>query len=154
MKQKFIDLYMDWADRTAQLSHARRLQVGAVIVKDDSVISYGYNGMPAGWDNDCEYEEEILQSEFGKGNWLEKTGQLKTRPEVLHAESNAIAKLAKSTNSGLGATMFITHAPCMECAKLIFQSGIGHVLYRNSYRDSGGVTFLEKSGVKVEQINV
>ena len=148
MKQKFIDLYMDWADRTAQLSHARRLQVGAVIVKDDSVISYGYNGMPAGWDNNCE---------DGVGHVLDKADniveiRLKTKPEVLHAESNAIAKLAKSTNSGLGATMFITHAPCMECAKLIYQSGIGHVLYRNSYRDIGGVTFLEKSGVKVEQI--
>jgi len=77
---------------------------------------------------------------------------LKTKPEVLHAESNAIAKLAKSTNSGLGATMFVTHAPCMECAKLIYQSGIRHVLYRNSYRDTGGVTFLEKSGVEITQV--
>lgn len=153
MKEKFKQLYMDWAKRTAELSHARRLQVGAVIVKDDSVISYGYNGMPAGWDNNCEYEEEILQSEFGKGNWLEKTGQLITKPEVLHAESNAIAKLAKSHNSGLGATMFVTHAPCMECAKLIYQSGIGHVLYRDAYRDSSGITFLEKSGVVVEKIH-
>ena len=153
MKEKFKQLYMDWAKRTAELSHARRLQVGAVIVKDDSVISYGYNGMPAGWDNNCEYEEEILQSEFGKGNWLEKTGQLITKPEVLHAESNAIAKLAKSHNSGLGATMFITHAPCMECAKLIYQSGIGHVLYRDAYRDSSGITFLEKSGIVVEKIH-
>jgi dCMP deaminase len=142
MKQKFIDLYMDWADRTAQLSHARRLQVGAVIVKDDSVISYGYNGMPAGWDNNC---EDVTSYNLGEEI-------LKTKPEVLHAESNAIAKLAKSTNSGLGATMFVTHAPCMECAKLIYQSGIGHVLYRNTYRDSSGITFLKKSGVEVEQI--
>ena len=142
MKQKYIDLYMDWAARTAQLSHAVRLQVGAVIVKDDSVISYGYNGMPAGWDNNC---EELVYR-------IAQEPILKTKPEVLHAESNAIAKLAKSANSGLGATMFITHAPCMECAKLIYQSGIGHVLYRNSYRDVSGVTFLEKSGVKVEQV--
>jgi len=133
---------MDWASRTAELSHARRLQVGAVIVKDDSVISYGYNGMPAGWDNNCEYEE-----------FFEDGPVLTTKPEVLHAESNAIAKLAKSHNSGLGATMFITHAPCMECAKLIYQSGIGHVLYRDAYRDSSGVTFLEKSGVVVEKIH-
>ena len=159
---------MDWAERTAKLSHARRLQVGAVIVKDDSVISYGYNGMPAGWDNDC--ENKVWDK--GAGGWLspeefdeqypyegrhEEAGRdvrygLKTKPEVLHAESNAIAKLAKSTNSGMGATMFITHAPCMECAKLIYQSGIGHVLYRSSYRDTSGVTFLKKSGVKVEQI--
>jgi dCMP deaminase len=142
MKQKFIDLYMAWAERTAELSHARRLHVGAVIVKDDTVISYGYNGMPAGWDNDCEYVFTHPQT---------KIDELVTRKEVLHAESNAIAKLAKSTNSGLGATMFVTHAPCMECAKLIYQSGIGHVLYRNSYRDTSGVTFLEKSGVTVTQ---
>jgi dCMP deaminase len=143
MKEKFKQLYMDWASRTAELSHARRLQVGAVIVKDDSVISYGYNGMPAGWDNNC--EEETRYEDGGV--------TLKTKPEVLHAESNAIAKLARSTNSGMGATMFITHAPCMECAKLIYQSGIGHVLYRDAYRNTSGVTFLEKSGVVVEKIN-
>jgi dCMP deaminase len=133
---------MAWAERTAELSHARRLQVGAVIVKDDSVISYGYNGMPAGWENDC---ENIV-------GYDTKGPVLKTKPEVLHAESNAIAKLARSTNSGLGATMFVTHAPCLECAKLIHQSGIGHILYRSAYRDSGGVAFLEKSGVKVDQV--
>jgi dCMP deaminase len=149
MKQKFIDLYMDWAERTAELSHARRLHVGAVIVKDDTVISYGYNGMPAGWDNNC--EDEIGQVIDDNGNIIE--ARLKTKPEVLHAETNAIAKLAKSTESGLGATMFITHAPCLDCAKLIYQSGIGSVLYRNTYRDTSGVTFLEKSGVKVEQRN-
>jgi dCMP deaminase len=148
MKQKFKQLYMDWAERTAQLSHARRLQVGAVIVKDDSVISYGYNGMPAGWDNNC--EDEIGQVLDDNGNIIE--ARLKTKPEVLHAESNAIAKLARSTNSGLGATLFVTHAPCLDCAKLIYQSGISSVLYRNSYRDTSGVTFLEKSGVEIEQI--
>ena len=159
---------MAWAERTAQLSHAKRLQVGAVIVKDDSVISYGYNGMPAGWDNDCENKvwdkgaggwlsPEEFDEQYPYEGWHEEAGRdvrygLKTKPEVLHAESNAIAKLAKSTNSGMGATMFVTHAPCMECAKLIYQSGIGHVLYRSAYRDSGGVTFLEASGVKIEQI--
>ena len=149
MKQKYIDLYMDWADRTAQLSHAQRLQVGAVIVKDDSVISYGYNDMPAGWDNNC--EDEIVVAVID-GVPQREIKELKTKPEVLHAESNAIAKLAKSTNSGLGASMFITHAPCLDCAKLIFQSGIGSVLYRNAYRDTGGITFLEKSGVVVKQV--
>jgi len=152
LKQKLIDAYMKTAETFAELSHARRLHVGAIVVKDDRIISIGYNGMPAGWDNNCEYEEEILQSEFGKGNWLEKTGQLKTRPEVLHAETNAIAKLAKSNESGLGATMFITHAPCLDCAKLIYQSGISSVLYRDSYRDTSGVSFLEKSGITVAQI--
>jgi dCMP deaminase len=143
MKQKFIDLYMDWAKRVAQLSHAKRLQVGAVIVKDDSVISYGYNGMPAGWDNNCEDE------------FLHEDGSIttKTRPEVIHAESNAIAKLAKSTNSGVGSYMFITHSPCIECAKLIFQSGISTVYYNGNYRSDDGIKFLEKSGVNVVKSN-
>jgi len=145
MKQKFIDMYMDWADRTAQLSHARRLQVGAVIVKDDSVISYGYNGMPAGWDNNCEYEVIIEEDD-------DYTTELKTKPEVLHAESNAIAKLARSSQGGSDADIFITHAPCLNCAKLIYQSGISSVYYRNSYRDMAGVEFLEKSGVEVKKI--
>ena len=133
---------MDWASRAAKLSHARRLQVGAVIVKDDSVISYGYNGMPAGWDNNC---EEVYYDEIGNE-------RLKTKPEVLHAESNAIAKLAKSTNSGLGATLFVTHSPCIECAKLIYQSGISSVFYNENYRDDSGIKFLEKSGVEVNKI--
>jgi dCMP deaminase len=169
MKQKFIDLYMDWADRTAQLSHARRLQVGAVIVKDDSVISYGYNGMPAGWDNNCEdkvydtgaggwigpeeFEAMYPYTEYNEdGNESYRYG-LKTKPEVLHAESNAIAKLARSSQGGRDADIFITHAPCLNCAKLIYQSGISSVYYRNSYRDVAGLEFLEKSGVKVEQVN-
>jgi dCMP deaminase len=142
MKQKYLDLYMDWALRSAQLSHAKRLQVGAVIVKNDSVISYGYNGMPAGWDNNC---EDVIQHS-------DDTTSLKTKPEVLHAESNAIAKLAKSSQSGCDASLFVTHAPCMDCAKLIYQSGISSVYYRNSYRDMAGLDFLTKSGVAVEKI--
>jgi dCMP deaminase len=168
MKFKFIQLYMDWAIRCSKLSHAMRLQVGAVIVKDDSVISYGYNGMPAGWDNNCEdkvfdpgaggwLDPEEIEAKYPYEGWHDGAGRnvrygLKTKPEVLHAESNAIAKLAKSHNSGVGATMFITHAPCLDCAKLIYQSGIDSVLYRNAYRDTGGVEFLKKSGVKVEQV--
>jgi dCMP deaminase len=143
MKQKFIELYMDWAKRTSRLSHARRLQVGAVIVKDDSVISYGYNGMPAGWDNNCEDELCWPNGEIR---------HLKTKPEVLHAESNAISKLAKSHNSGNGAELFVTHSPCLECAKLIYQSGIGRVYYSENYRDDAGIQFLKKSGVEVNQI--
>ncbi len=133
---------MKTAETFAELSHARRLHVGAIVVKDDRIISIGYNGMPAGWDNNC---EDVVQHS-------DDTTSLKTKPEVLHAETNAIAKLAKSNESGLGATMFITHAPCLDCAKLIYQSGIRHVLYRDAYRDTGGVTFLEKSGITVEQV--
>jgi len=139
MKEKFIKLYIDWAKRVSELSYARRLKVGAVIVKDDCVISYGYNGMPAGWDNNC--EDETLY-----GGTL-----LKTKQEVIHAESNAIAKLAKSTNSGVGSTMFITHSPCIECAKLIYQSGITTVYYDGDYRSADGIEFLKKSGVSVVQ---
>ena len=148
MKEKFINAYMDVAERFAELSSARRLHVGAIVVKDDRIISIGYNGMPAGWDNNC--EDEIGHVLDDDNNIVEI--RLKTKPEVLHAETNAIAKLAKSNESGMGATMFITHAPCLDCAKLIFQSGISSVLYRDAYRDTGGVTFLEKSGVIVTQI--
>jgi len=148
MKQRLIDAYMTTAETFAELSHARRLHVGAIVVKDDRIISIGYNGMPAGWDNNC--EDEIGHVLDVDENVVEI--RLKTKPEVLHAETNCIAKLAKSNESGLGATMFITHAPCLDCAKLIYQSGISSVLYRNSYRDTGGITFLEKSGVKVKQI--
>ena len=129
---------MDWAMRTAELSHARRLHVGAVIVKDDTVISYGYNGMPAGWSNNC---EDVLDD-----------GTLKTKPEVLHAESNAIAKLARSHNSGVGADIFVTHAPCLDCAKLIYQSGISRVWFGSEYRDNSGIDFLQKSGIEVNKI--
>ena len=130
MKPKFQKLYNNIAHEVAKMSHARRLQVGAVIVKDDRVISMGYNGMPAGWENTCESTLE--------------DGTLKTKPEVLHAESNAIAKLAKSNDSGLDAELFVTHAPCMECSKLIFQSGIGRVYYSRDYRDDSGIKFLKQ----------
>jgi dCMP deaminase len=149
---------MDVAERFAQLSSARRLHVGAIVVKDDRIISIGYNGMPSGWDNNCEdteytYDErDIVNGDWNYNNDFKQWSKLKTKPEVLHAETNAIAKLAKSNESGMGATMFITHAPCLDCAKLIYQSGISSVLYRNSYRDTSGITFLEKSGVTVEQI--
>ena len=168
-------MYMDWASRAAELSHARRLQVGAVIVKDDSVISYGYNGMPAGWDNNCEHkdymsgdaggwlspeeiyeqwplEETVVDANDNESFETTRRYRLKTKPEVLHAESNAISKLAKSINSGDMASIFITHAPCIDCAKLIYQSGISSVYYRNSYRDMAGVEFLEKSGITIVKL--
>ena len=149
MKQRLKEAYMKTAETFAELSHARRLHVGAIVVKDDRIISIGYNGMPAGWDNNC--EDEIVVAVVD-GVPQREIKELKTKLEVLHAETNAIAKLAKSNESGMGATMFITHAPCLDCAKLIYQSGIGSVLYRNSYRDTSGVTFLEKSGIQVTQI--
>jgi dCMP deaminase len=168
MKQKFINLYMDWAKRLSDLSYAQRLKVGAVIVKDDTVISYGYNGMPAGWDNNCEHREWMNADAGGcftpdeiKSNWPfeeftenQFVGRYKlvTKQEVLHAESNAIAKLARNNNSGSGADIFITHSPCIECAKLIYQSGISRVYYGQDYRDSSGIDFLLRSGISIKKI--
>lgn len=142
MKQKFIEAFMDVAKRFAQLSSAKRLQVGSIVVKDDRIISIGYNGTPAGWDNECETVVD--------------TGELPptliTKPEVIHAEMNALMKLAKSHESGNNATIFITHSPCMECAKGIYQAGIKTVYYSEAYRSNNGIDFLEKSGVEVVQV--
>lgn len=143
IKEKYLGAYMKTARVFAELSTAKRKQVGAVVVKDDRIISIGYNGMPSGWDNDC---ENYFGLDF-KGN-----PTLVTKPEVLHAESNAIAKLAKSTESGDGASMFITCAPCMDCAKMIFQTGIKEVFYAEDYRDDAGISFLNKCGITVKQI--
>jgi dCMP deaminase len=138
MKDKFKRLYMEMAESVSHLSSAKRLQVGAVVVKDNRVISFGYNGTPAGWDNNCELVDE--------------DGSLTTKKEVIHAEMNAIAKLARSTESGEGATMFVTHAPCIECAKLIYQSGINRVFYKNKYRSRDGVELLMQC-IQVEEYN-
>jgi len=158
MKEKLKRAYMKTAETFAELSHARRLHVGAIVVKDDRIISIGYNGMPASWDNNC--EDRVYANEWSIDNnhwdYQEEDGtcyNLKTRPEVLHAETNAIAKLARSNESGMDADIFITHAPCLDCAKLIYQSGIKRVWYGTQYRDSTGTEFLRKSGVEVEQIN-
>ena len=135
---------MDVAYRFAELSSAVRLHVGAIVVKDDRIISIGYNGMPSGWENVCE-EEVVTEYESHTDSVLV------TKPEVLHAETNAISKLAGSTESGKDAILFVTHQPCMDCAKLIYQSGIREVYYAESYRYKNGVEFLEKCGVKVTQ---
>jgi dCMP deaminase len=147
--QRYNNLYMDLATRIAEMSFAKRLHVGAVIVKDTNIISFGWNGMPSGWDNNC--EEEVIVAEV-EGNPSRVIRELKTKTEVLHAEQNALAKLAKSTESGDGAKLFVTHAPCMDCAKLVYQSGINTVYYRNSYRSSEGLEFLERAGVTVTQV--
>lgn len=138
MKQKFINAYMDVAKRFAELSPAKKLQVGAIIVKDDRIISIGYNGTPAGWTNECEIQQE--------------DGGLLTKDEVIHAEANAIAKLAKSNESGDGSTMFLTHSPCIHCAKQMYTAGIRKVFFNELYRSSEGLEFLSKCNVEVEQI--
>lgn len=149
---------MTIAELTSKLSYAKRLQVGAVIVKGNQIIGTGYNGMPTGWENTCEVLEEAYdpRDTYYSNDWkyddnTNKYHRLKTRPEVLHAESNAIAKVARSTESSEGATLFCTHAPCIECAKLIYQSGISKIYYRDNYRDDAGVKFLKQSNVDVHK---
>ncbi len=147
MKQKWIDAFMDTAERFAQLSSAKRLKVGAVVVKDNRIISIGYNGMPSGWTNDC---EEVVTPTLP---YLQGDGPtLKTKDEVIHAEANAIIKLAKSGDRGDGASLFCTHAPCIHCAKLIYGAGINTVYYRDTYRDTHGIDFLEKCNIEVNHI--
>ena len=146
MKKKFIQAYIDVAERFSQLSTAKRLQVGAIVVKDDRIISIGYNGMPSGWTNDC--EESVLWKD---GQQLIEP-MLVSKPEVLHAETNAIAKLAKSSECGEDASLFVTHQPCLECSKLIYQSGISAVYYAESYRLVDGIDFLKKSKIAVTKV--
>lgn len=143
MKQKWIDAFMDTAERFAQLSSAKRLKVGSVVVKDNRIISIGYNGMPSGWTNDC---EEILEVHEDGGVVT------KTKDEVIHAEANSILKLAKSNDGGDGADLFCTHAPCIQCAKLIYGAGIKRVFYRETYRNDDGVEFLKKCNIEVVNV--
>lgn len=167
MKPKFVDYFMKVAELTATLSYAKRLQVGAVIVKGNQTIGTGYNGMPTDWENSCEdrvwdngaggwVSPEEFEAMFPYEDWHEEAGRnvrygLRTKPEVLHAESNALMKVAQSTESSLGATLFCTHAPCIDCAKLIYQAGIETVYYKETYRNDDGLNFLRKSGINVHQ---
>ena len=135
--QKHLDnTYLNMAQEWSQLSKAVRKQVGCLIVKDGQIISDGYNGTPHGFDNKCEFD-----TRFG----------LETKPEVLHAESNALMKLAKSTQSSIGSTVYVTISPCFDCAKLMIQGGIERIVYRDVYRDSNGIDLLEKAGINVHQ---
>jgi dCMP deaminase len=161
---------MGIAESTAQLSSAVRLKVGSVIVREQQILATGYNGTPTGWENVCEDIEFMPWENWGTldpseiwhqwpllgkftvdGVEQERRYRLKTKPIVLHAESNALMKIAQSTESSAGATLFCTHAPCLDCAKLIYQSGIKKVYYRDTYRDTSGLEFLNKGGVDVEK---
>lgn len=131
---KYDKAYLKMAREWGKLSYCKRKQVGALIVKERMIISDGFNGTPSGFDNCCE------------------DGDGKTKWEVLHAEANAILKVAASTQSTEGATLYITLSPCKDCSKLIHQSGIKRVVYANAYKDSSGISFLEKAGVVVNHI--
>lgn len=148
--ERYVELYMDIAERISQMSHARRLQVGSVLVQEDSIISYGWNGMPAGWDNNC--EDNVLVESGNRHTNYTSSVSLKTKPEVLHSEANCLMKVAKTTNSALGSTLYVTHAPCIECAKLIYQSGVKSVYYKYIYRSEDGINFLENCNVEVIKV--
>jgi dCMP deaminase len=152
MKQKWIDAFMDTAERFAELSSAVRLQVGAVVVKDNRIISIGYNGMPSGWTNECEHVVDVAKTD-PRYDYNNFTKELKTKDEVIHAEANAIIKLARDGESGNGSSLFCTHAPCIHCAKLIHGAGIDKVYYRHSYRDEDGISFLQKCKINIEKVD-
>jgi dCMP deaminase len=133
-KLKYDLAYLRMATEWGKLSYCKRKQVGAIIVRDKMIISDGYNGTPSGFENCCEDEENLTK-------WY-----------VLHAEANAILKVARSTQSCEGATLYITLSPCKECSKLIHQSGIKRVVYLNEYKDTSGVDFLRKAGVEAEHL--
>lgn len=152
---------MQIAYQTAKLSYAERRKVGCIIVKDEQIVSFGYNGTPHGFTNDCEevqtrYYENPDHAEI----LLEKGYECKdgccsktvTKKEVLHAESNAITKLAKSTMTSTGADLYTTTAPCFDCSKLIIQAGIKRVFYSESYRDMSGLDLLNQAGIEVEEV--
>ena len=135
-QRRYDNAYMRMAEEWAKLSHCTRKNVGALIVKDRMIISDGYNGSPSGFPNECENAE-------GDTHWY-----------VLHAEANAITKLARSINSADGATLYITLSPCRDCAKLILQSGISRVVYKTAYKDTSGIEFLRKSFITTELLDV
>ena len=139
---------MNIAQLTAQLSYAKRLQVGAVIVKGNQILSSGYNGMPSGWENICEI---TIPEHIDPETRTITPEHVKSKPEVLHAERNALDKVAMSNESTLGAVMFTTHAPCLECAKSIYNTGITNVYYKEEYRSNDGINFLKKTGVHVHK---
>ena len=160
---------MKTAETFAELSYAQRMHVGAIVVKDDRIISIGYNGTPEGWDNTCETKEfmdqsagEYLNVEEIEERWpyieTSESGKylgryrLKTKPEVMHAERNALDKLAKGHEGGQDATLFVTHSPCLECAKSIYVAGIKQVIYKHDYRSDDGIKFLNNCKVVVKKL--
>ena len=133
-QNRYDKAYLRLAQEWSKLSHCNRKQVGAIIVKDHTIIADGFNGTPTGFENQCEDDE-------GATKWY-----------VLHAEANAILKVARTTNNAQGATLYLTHSPCRDCSKLILQSGIKRLVYTDAYKDVTGLTFLRKAGVDIVQI--
>ena len=156
LDQRYLAMAKEWS----KMSHAKRKKVGCLIVKDERIISDGFNGTPSGFDNNCEevfytcderdfYKDQEWELDKGK----EKFFKLKTKPEVLHAESNALMKLARSTNSSEGSTIYCTYSPCFDCSKLIIQAGIKRVVYNEAYRCEKGLYLLKKANIEACKIN-
>jgi len=135
-RKKYDTKYLEMAQIWSELSHAKRTKVGAILVKDNTIIADGYNGTPQGFENDCEDEQNTTK-------WY-----------VLHAEANAILKVARSTQSSQDSTLYVTLSPCKECAKLIVQAGIKRVLYTSEYRDTTGIEFLQKTGIDCQKMDI
>ena len=136
-KQQLLDQrYLQMADIWSQNSYCKRRQVGALLIKNQMIISDGYNGTPSGFENVCEDEND------------------KTKPYVLHAEANAITKVAKSGNSSNGATLYVTSSPCLECSKLIIQAGIKRVVFTESYRLEDGINLLKRADIEIKQVDI
>lgn len=162
IRQKYHEFFMNTALEAAKLSKAKKLQVGAVLVRDSNILSFGYNGTPPGWDNTCEDKDWMPiggnLSDYPHEEYSDLDGRvigryrLKTRPEVIHSEMNAILHLARRNESTIGTSMFITHSPCSECAKLIIGAGIAEVYYRHEYRCSKGLELLKQAGLGVFKI--
>jgi len=151
MLNKFDYAHMKAAETYAELSTAKRLKVGAVVVKNNRILSIGYNGMPAGWTNECEDDCVIYINDIPLMD-IPENRELITKPEVIHAEMNCIGKLAKANESSENSSMYVTHSPCFDCAKLIHIAGISKVYYRDSYRNIDGIEFLNKCKIAVEKI--
>lgn len=161
MKQKFVDLYLGIANEVSKMSASRRTQVGAVAVKDHRILSIGYNGTLPGADNNCETAEFLLGSKWISEEeamkiwgdpYVEAHFRLTTKPEVVHAEANCLLKMARDGQPSLGADIFLTLTPCVECAKMMKVAGIRKVWFRDEYRDLSGVEFLKSQGIEVEQV--
>lgn len=145
-------VFLQIAESISTLSHAVRKKVGCVLVTPENVMLSSYNGQPSGWDNRCEYEEMAFRSEFGKGSWFEKTGELVTLNTTIHSELNAILHAARQGVSVKGSTIYITLSPCLSCSAMIAQAGIKRVVFKESYRDTSGIEILKQHGIVVEQL--
>lgn len=161
MNQRMTDFFMNIAEQCSTMSRAVRAKVGCVVVKNNNIISFSWNGTPAGWDNVCEYKDYVVDNSYWKSfdqlteeyPYFDDHGRyrLLTKPETMHAERNALDKITKSHENSDGASLFVTMSPCVECAKSIHATGIKHVVYRDQYRNTDGLDYLSKANIQLTQ---